>query len=76
LFHSWKEDSNTNISNTDEQRVDISCGYGDRHLQQSVGPLFFAGTETAHGSGHMEGAIVAGQRVSEEVLKHLHATKN
>lgn len=36
-----------------------------------VGPLFFAGTETATGHGHMEGAVIAAKRVCAEVMEYL-----
>ena len=67
-YKSWSEDPYTKCT-TDE--IDFTTDYGDRQLQQSIGPLFFAGTETAHGSGHMEGAVVAANRATEEVLKYL-----
>ena len=67
-YKSWLEDPYTKCT-TDE--IDFTTDYGDRQLQQSIGPLFFAGTETAHGSGHMEGAVVAANRATEEVLKYL-----
>ena len=74
-YKSWKEDAYTNSQDKEESASYFPTDYGDRYLQQAVGPLFFAGTETAHGSGHMEGAIVAGQRASEEVSQHLSKNK-
>ena len=41
-------------------------------LQESVGRLHFAGTETSDvWRGYMEGAVRSGERVAEEVLKAL-----
>ena len=68
-YKSWLKDLNTNPSSCME--VDITCNYGDRHLQKSVGPLFFAGTETSHGNGHMEGAIISAKRAADEVIQYL-----
>jgi monoamine oxidase len=68
-YKSWLKDLNTNPSSCLE--VDNTCSYGDRHLQQSDGSLFFAGTETSHGNGHMEGAIISAQRAADEVIKYL-----
>ena len=68
-YKSWLEDGYTNVG---EQCNDtFTTDYGDRDLQQSVGRIFFAGTETAHGSGHMEGAVVAAQRAADEVIQYL-----
>jgi len=33
--------------------------------------MHFAGTETEAESGHMEGAVIAGERVAREVLEEL-----
>lgn len=68
-YKSWLKDLNTKPSSCME--VDIRCYYGDRHLQKSVGRLFFAGTETSHGNGHMEGAIISAQRAADEVIQYL-----
>ena len=70
-YKSWLEDPYTNNSEQRGSRIDVTCEYGDRYLQQSIGPLFFAGTEAAHGSGHMEGAVVAAQRAADEVMQYL-----
>ena len=67
-YKSWLEDPYTKCTTGE---IDFTTDYGARQLQQSIGPLFFAGTETAHGSGHMEGAVVAANRATEEVLKYL-----
>jgi len=41
-------------------------------LQQSVGALHFAGTETSHvWRGYMEGAVRSGERAAEEVIEAL-----
>ena len=41
-------------------------------LRQPLGPIHFAGTETAdEGAGFMEGAVKAGQRAAEEVVKQI-----
>jgi len=68
-YKSWLKDCHTN--SPPSEVVDFACDYGDVNLQRSVGSLFFAGTETSHGSGHMEGAIVSAQRAAEEVLQYL-----
>lgn len=42
-------------------------------LREPVGPIHFAGTETAtEWMGYMEGAVQAGERAAEEVLAALH----
>jgi len=69
-YKSWLEDPYTNNSER-HRRTDVTCQYGDRYLQQSIGPLFFAGTEAAHGSGHMEGAVISAQRAANEVMQYL-----
>jgi monoamine oxidase len=44
-------------------------------LREPVGPLHWAGTETAsEWNGYMEGAVQSGQRAAAEVLDHLAAT--
>lgn len=70
-YKSWSGDPYTNANLNDSEQHSFTTDYGDRDLQQSVGSLFFAGTETAHGSGHMEGAIVSGQRAADEVIEYL-----
>lgn len=73
-YKSWKEDDMTNSK--DGTVVDFTCDYGDRDLQSSVEPLFFAGTETAAGAhGHMEGAVVAAERTAIEVIEYLSNCK-
>ncbi|XP_016429425.1 amine oxidase [flavin-containing]-like [Sinocyclocheilus rhinocerous] len=56
----------------------IMTQYG-RVLRESVGRLYFAGTETAtEWSGYMEGAVQAGERASREILcamGKLHASQ-
>jgi monoamine oxidase len=38
-------------------------------IRTAIPPFHFAGTETSsHGYGHMEGAILSGQRVADEIL--------
>ncbi|KAL7532923.1 hypothetical protein ACHAXR_004932 [Thalassiosira sp. AJA248-18] len=68
-YKSWSEDVHTHFSNDNGHSG--QCSYGDRELHQSAGPIFFAGTETAFGSGHMEGAIIAAQRAADEVIQYL-----
>lgn len=71
-YKSWKEDDLTNAK-VDADVGDFTCDYGDRDLQSIVEPLFFAGTETAAGAhGHMEGAVVAAERASTEVIAYLN----
>ncbi|XP_006148928.2 amine oxidase [flavin-containing] A [Tupaia chinensis] len=49
----------------------IMTQYG-RVIRQSVGRIYFAGTETAtHWSGYMEGAVEAGERGAREILNAL-----
>jgi monoamine oxidase len=39
-------------------------------IRTAIPPFHFAGTETSsHGYGHMEGAILSGQRVADEILR-------
>lgn len=68
-YKSWLNDNHTNVPSSSD--VDFACDYGDINLRKSVGPLFFAGTETSHGSGHMEGAIISAQRAADEVMQYL-----
>lgn len=70
-YKSWKEDPYTNSPNPNESSILFQTEYGDPRLQQSVGPLFFAGCEAAHGSGHMDSAVASARRVSDEVTAHL-----
>eukprot|EP00980_Cylindrotheca_fusiformis_P009675 scaffold2141_cov120-Cylindrotheca_fusiformis.AAC.10 len=70
-YKSWKEDPYTSLESPAHEGNHFSNNYGDRHLQQSVGPLFFAGTETTPGSGHMEDAIVAAQRAAKEAEAYI-----
>jgi monoamine oxidase len=47
-------------------------------IRDVIPPFHFAGTETSsHGYGHMEGAILSGQRVAQEIgsLKTLACRK-
>lgn len=48
--------------------VGMAVGLG-KHLRQPVGPLHWAGTETAtEWTGYMEGAVDAGHRAADEVI--------
>jgi monoamine oxidase len=48
--------------------------YGDRALAEPHGVVLFAGTETTPGeSGHMEGAVLAGQRAARQAAAALAA---
>ena len=55
-YKSWLKDRNTSPASCLE--TNFETNYGDRRLQQSIGCLFFAGTETAHGSGHMAQSLL------------------
>mmetsp|Transcript_35494 Transcript_35494/g.85642 ORF Transcript_35494/g.85642 Transcript_35494/m.85642 type:complete len:425 (+) Transcript_35494:54-1328(+) len=68
-YKSWLEDPYTHSASCTE--IDFTTSYGERELRAPVGPLFFAGTETAPGSGHMEGAIMSAQRAVDEVIQFL-----
>jgi hypothetical protein len=51
-YKSWLMDINTNVPSS--SKVDLmttQCDYGNERLRQSVGLLFFAGTETSRGNG-------------------------
>ena len=48
-----------------------SRNYGHPLLRQKFGGIFFAGSETERMNGHVEGAIIAGQRAAKEVLESL-----
>ena len=49
----------------------VLLGWGDA-LRTPVGPLHWAGTETAtEWAGYMDGAIESGQRAAAEVLAEL-----
>jgi hypothetical protein len=54
-YKSWLKDQNTNPASCLE--TNFETNYGDRRLQQSIGCLFFAGTETAHGCWNPQGRI-------------------
>lgn len=72
FYKSWLEDDFTNAKDDQNKGLDFTCDYGDRDLQSSAEPLFFAGTETAAGAnGHMEGAVIAAERAAAEVLDYL-----
>ena len=71
-YKSWLQDAFTNAKDEGPNQQSESCDYGDEVLQRSIDPLFFAGTETAAGAhGHMEGAVIAAERASAEVLHYL-----
>jgi monoamine oxidase len=78
-YKSWLMDPNTNApscnkadaTTTTTTATTTTGDYGNGHLRQSVGPLFFAGTETSRGSGHMEGAIISARRAADEVIRYL-----
>jgi monoamine oxidase len=69
VYKSWLKDRHTNVPTSSDGG--FACDYGDVNLRKSVGSLFFAGTETSHGSGHMEGAIISAQRAADEVKQYL-----
>ncbi len=69
VYKSWLNDCHTNVPSSSDGG--FACDYGDVNLMNSVGSLFFAGTETSHGSGHMEGAVVSAQRAAAEVKQYL-----
>ena len=71
-YKSWLKDPFTNIQDGEKNDISVTTNYGDVCLQERVGPLFFAGTESAHGSGHMEGAVISAKRVATEVIQYLH----
>mmetsp|Transcript_26799 Transcript_26799/g.56983 ORF Transcript_26799/g.56983 Transcript_26799/m.56983 type:complete len:415 (+) Transcript_26799:128-1372(+) len=70
-YKSWLEDPYTKNSGKHIIK-DYPREYGDRYLQQNTGSIFFAGTEVAKGSGHMEGAIIAAQRAVSDVTQYLN----
>jgi monoamine oxidase len=75
-YKSWLQDAFTNAQdegpNQQCERLNFTCDYGDELCKRSIDPLFFAGTETAAGAhGHMEGAVIAAERASAEVLHYL-----
>ncbi len=71
-YKSWLKDVYTSIPTS--SKIESRCEYGDVNLQKSVGSIFFAGTETSYGSGHMEGAVISGQRAAREVLQYLRTS--
>ncbi|KAL3944076.1 MAG: hypothetical protein SGBAC_001860 [Bacillariaceae sp.] len=73
-YKSWKEDPYVKPQR-EESSSFYQTNYGDKKLQQNVGPLFFAGCEVAFGSGHMDSAIVSAQRAYEAADKHLGKAK-
>ena len=71
---SWKEDPYVKPQRQESSSF-YQTSYGDKQLQQNIGPLFFAGCEVAFGSGHMDSAIVSAQRAYEAADAHLEKTK-
>jgi monoamine oxidase len=70
LERDWSADPNTNQVETDVGLEPLD--YGHPLLAEPLwdGRLLWAGTETAaEGGGHMEGALVAGQRAAAAVLE-------
>ena len=49
--------------------IDHFISFHGSVLRQPVGPIYFAGTETANEwSGYVEGGIEAGERAAREVM--------
>jgi len=71
-FKSWKDDPCTNGKGSEETgRSHSTVGFGHPLLHQQAGGgcLIFAGTETTPGeNGHMNGAVLSGERAAREVL--------
>jgi monoamine oxidase len=56
---------------------DPRSGYGDLLLREEVeGGVHFAGTETENAAGHVDGAVMAGERVAEEIRGERAAAKS
>lgn len=71
-FKSWIADPLTHVGGADKDAGDPRRMYGHHDLKQQTGwGVHFAGTETEAEAGHMEGAVIAGERAAQEVLEAL-----
>lgn len=83
VYHtSWRNDPRT-YDRGDEDPLnpayagDPRSGYGDLLLREEVeGGVHFAGTETENAAGHVDGAVMAGERVAEEIRGERAAAKS
>jgi monoamine oxidase len=66
--HDWRQEKWTRGCPTAIPRPGILSSYGDT-LRAPIGPVHFAGTETAdYWQGYMDGAVRAGERAAREIL--------
>lgn len=68
IEHDWRSEKWTRGCPTAIPRPGVLSTYGDT-LRAPIGPVHFAGTETAdYWQGYMDGAVRAGERAAREVL--------
>ncbi len=68
IEHDWRSERWTGGCPTGIPRPGILSRYGDT-LRAPIGPVHFAGTETAdYWQGYMDGAVRAGERAAREIL--------
>jgi monoamine oxidase len=69
IQHDWRSEKWTRGCPTAVTRPGILSRYGDT-LRRPIGPVHFAGTETAdYWQGYMDGAVRAGERAAREILR-------
>ena len=68
IEHDWRSEKWTRGCPTAIPRPGVLSSFGDT-LRAPIGPVHFAGTETAdYWQGYMDGAVRAGERAAREVL--------
>lgn len=67
VFKSWQSDPYTSWQGM--QAHDAQVPFGHPLVSGAVGGILFSGTETVlHENGHMNGAVIAGERAASEAL--------
>lgn len=66
----WLDESWTHVDHK------AQGGFGHPRLRTPWHHLHFAGTETERSHGHMEGAVIAGERVAEEIIALLRPARD
>lgn len=73
-YKSWIADPLTHVGSADASGGDPRSMYGHPGLKEPTGwGVHFAGTETEAEAGHMQGAVIAGERAATEVLEALES---
>ncbi len=69
IEHDWRSEKWTRGCPTAIPQPGILSKYGDT-LRAPIGPVHFAGTETAdYWQGYMDGAVRAGERAAQEIIR-------